>query len=219
MAEIRWFGHNCFRIRAREATVLSDPVGRQTGFSLPKQTVDVVTISRDHPATANLDALKPPAAGAPPPTIIRGPGEYEVHDVFVTGIRTYHDDQDGAARGHNTVYLLELEGMVVCHLGDLGHTMTEEQAEAMPKVDVVMIPIGGGGVLDPTKAAEVVAQLEPKLVIPMHYATAQGDKTLGALEPFCKELGIAVPPAEDKLTLRQSDLAETMRVLPLAVST
>ncbi len=218
MAEFRWFGHNCFRIRAREATVLTDPVGRQTGYALPKQTADVVTISHDHPGHANLDAVRSTAAGATPPTVLRGPGEYEVHGVFVTAIRTYHDEQRGAERGRNTVYLFELEGMVVCHLGDLGHGLSEEQAQAMANVGVLLVPIGGGGVLDATKAAEVVAQLGPKLVIPMQYATPQGDRALAGLEPFCKELGLEVPPSEDKLVLRSSDLGETLRVAVLAVA-
>ncbi len=209
MAEFRWFGHNCFRIRAREATVLTDPVGRGTGYPLPKQTADVVTLSHDHPGHANLDAVKQPYA------LLRGPGEYEVHDVFVTGIRTYHDDAKGAERGYNTVYLIELENLVVCHLGDLGHPLTEEQAEAMANVDVLLVPVGGGDVLDPAKAAEIVAQLEPKLVVPMQYATTQGDKQLGGLEPFCKELGVEVPAGEEKLSLRQSDLGDTMRLVAL----
>ncbi len=209
MAEFKWFGHNCFRIRAREATVLTDPVGRATGYTLPKQTADIVTLSHDHPGHANLDAVKPDFA------TLRGPGEYEVHGVFVTGIRTYHDAAKGAERGYNTVYLIELEGMVVCHLGDLGHPLTEEQAEAMDDLDVLLVPAGGGPVLDPAQAAEVVGQLGPKLVIPMQYATPQGDKKRGGLEPFCKELGVEVPPGEDKLVLRPADLGETMRLVAL----
>ncbi len=209
MAEFKWFGHNCFRIRAREATVLTDPVGRGTGYSLPKQTADVVTISHEHPGHTNLDAVKPEFA------TVRGPGEYEVHDVFVTGIRTYHDAGHGAERGYNTVYLIEVEGMVVCHLGDLGHPLTEDQAEVMANVDILMVPAGGGTVLEPAQAAEIVGQLAPKIVIPMQYATAQGDKGLGGLEPFCKELGVEVPAGEEKLVLRQSDLGEAMRLVAL----
>ncbi len=209
MAEFKWFGHNCFRIRAREATVLTDPVDRTTGYVMPKQTADVVTISHDHPGHVNFGAVKPTYA------TVQGPGEYEIHDVFITGIRTYHDDARGAERGYNTVYLIELEGMVICHLGDLGHSLTEEQAEAMSHVDVLLVPAGGGPVLDPAKAAEIVGQLEPKLVIPMQYATAQGDKSLGGLEPFCKELGKEPPVAEEKLVLRQTDLGETLRLVAL----
>ena len=210
MAEFRWFGHNCFRVRAREATVLTDPVGRNTGYAMGKQTADIVTVSHDHPGHANLDAVKPEFA------LINGPGEYEVHDVFVTGIRTYHDPATGAERGRNTVYLIELEGLVICHLGDLGHPLSEDQAEVMANVDVLLVPAGGGGVIEPSQAAEVVAQLAPKLVIPMQYATPKGDKALGALEPFCKALGVEVPPLEDKLALRQTDLGETMRLVALS---
>ena len=209
MAEFRWFGHNCFRIKAREATVLTDPLDRVTGYVMPKQTADVVTISHDHPGHANLNAVKPEFA------TVNGPGEYEIHDVFITGIRTYHDDARGAERGYNTVYLIELEGMVICHLGDLGHALTEEQAETMSKVDILLVPAGGGNVIDPVKAAELIGQIEPKIVIPMQYAAGGGDRSLGTLEAFCKQLGVEVPTPEEKLTLRQSDLGETTRVIAL----
>ncbi len=209
MAEFRWFGHNCFRIKAREATILTDPVDRVTGYLMPKQTADIVTVSHEHAGHANLNGVKPEYE------IVRGPGEYEMHDVFITGIRTYHDTMRGKERGYNTVYLIELEGMVICHLGDLGHALTEEQAEAMSNIDVLLVPAGGGAVVAPAQAAEITGQLEPKVVIPMQYATAQGDGKLGELEPFCKLLGVAMPTAEDKLVLRQSDLGETMRLVVL----
>lgn len=210
MAEFRWFGHNCFRIRAREATILTDPVGRRTGYTLPKATpADLITLSHEGSAAVSVDGLKTEAA------ILRGPGEYEIHDVFVTGIRTFQDDKRGAERGHNTVYLIEVEGMVVCHLGNLGHVLNEEQAEAMTNVDILLVPVGGGGALEPSVAAEVVTQIAPKLVIPMRYATSQGDRELKGVEPFCKELGVEVPAPEEKLTIRQSELGETIRVVPL----
>ncbi len=209
MAEFKWYGHNCFRIRAKEATVLTDPVGRGTGYLLPKQTADVVTLSDQDPANANVDAIKPEF------TTVSGPGEYEVHDVFVTGIRTYRDTEQGRERGHNTVYLIEIEGMRVGHLGDLGHPLSEEQAEAMANVDVLLVPVGGGDVLEPAQAAEIIGQLEPKIVVPMRFATAQGDRELGTLEPFCKELGVEVPVPIEKLVVRQADLAEALRVTAL----
>jgi L-ascorbate metabolism protein UlaG (beta-lactamase superfamily) len=209
MAEFRWYGHNCFRIRAREATIITDPVGRATGYALPKQAADIVTISHDHPGHTNLDAIRPEYQ------IVRGPGEYEMHDVFITGIRTYHDPHRGAERGYNTVYLFEIEGMVVCHLGDLGHSLTTEQAEALGDPDILLIPAGGGTVIDAATAAEIVSQLEPKVVIPMQFATAIGDHDLGTVEAFCKHLGVQMPAAEDKAVLRQTDLGETMRLVVL----
>jgi L-ascorbate metabolism protein UlaG (beta-lactamase superfamily) len=209
MAEIRWYGHNCFRIRAKEATVIVDPVGRQTGYVLAKQTADVVVISHDHAGHANLNAIKPEFQ------VVRGPGEYEMHDAFITGIRTYHDAEKGTVHGYNTAYMIELEGMHFCHLGDLGHALTEEQMEVLATCDVLMIPVGGGTVMSVEVAAEMIGQLEPKVVIPMQYATAIGDKSLGGLEPFCKALGVQVPAAEEKLSLRSSELTETMRLVVL----
>ena len=110
MAEFRWYGHNCFRIRGKDAVVMTDPVGKKTGFALAKQTADIVTVSSPQPEHANLAAVKPEFE------TIDGPGEYEMHDIFVTGIRTYHDEAKGKERGHNTAYLIEVEGMVICHL-------------------------------------------------------------------------------------------------------
>lgn len=211
MAEIRWYGHNCFRIRGNDAVVLTDPVGRETGYALAKQTADIVTVSSRQPANANLAAIKPEF------DTIDGPGEYEIHDVFITGIRTHLDDAGGSLRGHNTTYLIELDGMVICHLGDLGHTLSEEDAEAMTDVDVLLVPAGSRH-LDPARAAEVVSQLEPKIVIPMQYATAGGDKDLVGLDAFSRNLGVSAPEPEEKLTFKESDLGDAMRLVVLAVS-
>ncbi|MBA2595356.1 MAG: MBL fold metallo-hydrolase [Chloroflexia bacterium] len=211
MAEFRWYGHNCFRIRGKDAVVMTDPVGKGTGFSLAKQTADVVTVSSAQPELANLAAVKPEF------DTIDGPGEYEIHDVFVTGIRTHRDEELGTVRGHNTSYLIELDGMVICHLGDLGHALTEEHAEAMTDVDVLLIPAGSRH-LDPARAAEIAGQLTPKVVIPMQYASGSGDRDLLGLESFCRNLGVAVPAAEEKLTVKPSDLGDTMRLVVLAVS-
>jgi L-ascorbate metabolism protein UlaG (beta-lactamase superfamily) len=209
MAEFRFLGHNCVRIKAREATVLTDPVGRNTGYVMAKQTADIVTISHDHPGHANLAAVKPDYQ------VVRGPGEYEMHEVFITGIRTYHDAEQGKQRGYNTSYLIELEGLRIVHLGDLGHPLSTEQTEALDDCDVLLVPVGGGNIISPEQAAETIGLLGPKVVIPLQYATAIGDKKLGDLAPFCKSLGVDVPAAEEKLVLRHSDLGETVRVVAL----
>src|SRR5687767_214028 len=115
MAEIKWFGHACFRLRTREATIMTDPVPRSTGYKVDKQRADIVTLSHEDPAHTALELI------SNPPKLVNGPGEYEMSEVFITGIRTYHDDKRGSERGRNTAYLFELEDLVVCHLGDLGH--------------------------------------------------------------------------------------------------
>lgn len=209
MAEIRWYGHNCFRIRAREATVIVDPVHRSTGYAMGKQNADIVALSNAQPGSRNLAAIRPEFQ------TVEGPGEYEIHDVFLTGVRTYHDDQHGKELGYNTCYVIELEGLKIGHLGSLGHTLTTEQVEALSAVDVLMAPAGGGNVLPFEKVVEMITELTPKVVIPMRYATAIGDKELGELEPFCKQLGVEIPAAEEKLVIRHSDLTESMRLVIL----
>jgi L-ascorbate metabolism protein UlaG (beta-lactamase superfamily) len=211
MAEIRWYGHNCFRIKGKDAVVLTDPVGKSTGFALAKQTADLVTVSSPQPEHSNLGAVKPEYK------TIGGPGEYEIHDVFVTGVRTHLDDANGQKLGHNTAYLIELDGMVICHLGDLGHTLSAEQAEVMSDVDILLVPAGGKN-LDPARAAEITSQLTPKVVIPMQFATKTGDKDLTGLEAFARNLGVDLPPSEEKLAVKSSDLGETMRLVVLGVS-
>ncbi|CAN5527476.1 MBL fold metallo-hydrolase [soil metagenome] len=209
MAEFRWFGHNCFRIKAREATILTDPVGKNTGFSMSRQTADIVTISHDHPGHTNLNVVKPEFKE------IRGPGEYEMNDVFVTGIRTYHDSESGATLGYNTVYLIEVEGMVVCHLGDLGHPLQADQIEEMSRCDILLIPVGGGPLISADQAAEIVSLFEPRVIIPMQFATSTGDLDRMSLEPFVKALGVAAPDPIEKFSVRSSELTDTLRLVVL----
>lgn len=209
MAEIKWFGHGCFRVRGREATIVMDPVGRSTGYALPKQKADIVTISHDHPGHNATGQVQDGYF------LIDGPGEYEVSDVFITGIRTFHDTQGGKEHGFNTLYLVELEEMRICHLGDLAHPLSEQQLEGLDDVDVLLVPVGGGKALDAPGATEVIGQIEPKIVIPMHYRTANGDQNLEALDRFCKELGVEQMTPQEKLTVRKSDLPETVKVVIL----
>ena len=209
MAEIKWFGHACFRLRARDATILTDPVPRSFGYKIDKQRADIVTLSHDDPGHTAMELF------SNSPKLVSGPGEYEMNDVFITGIRTYHDEQNGAERGRNTAYLYQLEDIIVCHLGDLGHALTEEQVESLSSVDVLIVPVGGGTVLDAAKAAEVVGQLEPKMVIPMQYQTAAGDRQRDPVDRFLKEMGVNDIAPRDKLVLRASDLRETTEVVVL----
>jgi L-ascorbate metabolism protein UlaG (beta-lactamase superfamily) len=209
MAEIRWYGHTCFRIKAKEATVFTDPVSRSTGYGMGRQNADIVTLSGDE-LGKNLDAIRPEFK------IIDGPGEYEMHDVFVTGSRTYQDDKQGAELGYNTTYVIEVEGMKIGHLGNLGHTLNEAQAETLEDIDILLAPIGRESGLSDEKIAQVVTDLSPKIVIPMRYATDIGDKDLGDFTEFCRKLGIDLPEAEDKLVVKPSDLGETTRLVVLA---
>jgi L-ascorbate metabolism protein UlaG (beta-lactamase superfamily) len=208
MAEIRWHGHTCFRIKAKEATIITDPVDRSTGYGMGKHNADIVTLSSDE-LGKNLNAVRPEFQ------TIDGPGEYEMHDVFVTGGRTFQDDKNGAERGYNTTYVIEVEGLKIGHLGNIGHSLSEAQSEVLEGVDILLAPTGGEEGLSYDRAAEMVTELSPKLVIPMRYATAIGDRNLGDVQAFCKKLGVEIPQAEDKLVVKTSDLGETMRLVVL----
>ncbi len=135
--EITWYGHSCFRLRTRQATVVTDPYQKGTGYNLPRLRADIVTISHDHPQHCNVQAVKGD------PKVISGPGEYEVKGLFVIGIPTFHDGRQGKLRGPNTVYLFALEDLTICHLGDLGHVPTQSQIEDLGDPDVLLIPVGG----------------------------------------------------------------------------
>ncbi len=212
MAEITWLGHACFRIRGREAVVLTDPVGRDSGYDMGYPAADIVTVSHDHPNHRALELVKPGFHA------ITGPGEYEIKDVFIRGIRTYHDTEKGAKLGKNTVYLVEIEDLLICHLGDLGHPLTEEQSESMSSVDVLIVPVGGGPTLDSTAAAELVGQIEPAMVIPMQYRTEFGDFDREPVDQFLKKFGITEIEVKDRLNIKKSDLGESVEVLVLRPS-
>lgn len=207
MAEIRWFGHNCFRIKSREATVLMDPVGKKTGYTVSKQTADIVTVSHEHPGHNNVAMVKPEYA------LINGPGEYELNNIFVTGIRTYHDKVKGAERGYNTIYELDMDGMRIAHLGDLGHTPDEQSIERIESIDILFVPAGGGPLLSPSEIAELVGTISPKMVIPMQFRTGKGDTNREPVDAFCKHLGIEIPNAVDKLNVKASDLSDQMQLV------
>ncbi len=206
--EIVWLGHSCFRIRGREATIVTDPCPPATGYAIGKPTADIVTISHHH---SNHDYTK---AVAGSPVVLDAPGEYEIHGAFITAVPTYHDDQKGSERGRNLAFIVEMEDIRVCHLGDLGHAPTAEQAEEMTGADVLLVPVGGGTTIDGAKAAEVVNLLEARLVIPMHYRTEALKDGLDPPDRFLKEMEVTSLEPQPKLSVNRSGIpSETQVVL------
>jgi L-ascorbate metabolism protein UlaG (beta-lactamase superfamily) len=207
--EIVWQGHSCFRIRSREATIVTDPCPPASGYTIGKPTADIVTISHHHPNHSFLKAV------AGKTTVLDGPGEYEISGAFVTGISTYHDDKRGEENGSNLVFIMEMEDIKLCHLGDLGHSPTAEQAEEMTGVDILFVPIGGNTTLDGVRAAEVVSLLEARLVIPMHYKTEAYKGDLETPDRFLKEMGVTAHEPQPKLSITRSALPQTTQVMVL----
>jgi len=213
LAEITWLGHASFRIKSKDAIIIADPYDRGLGLGTLNQKADIVTISHEHPHHNTLTGVKGE------PFVIRGPGEYEVKGVFVTGVWSFADGEGGKDLGRNNVFLFHLDDLVVCHLGALGHTLNSHQLEALGDVDVLMVPVGGHTALSATKASEVISQLEPKIVIPMHYSTGRESVDLDTLDKFMKEMGLKEWTPQDKLAIKSSDLDETTQVIVLEART
>lgn len=208
--DIWWYGHACFRLKSREGTVLTDPYPGSLGLKPPRIDPDVVTVSHAHPNHSDLSGLK---AGY---TLIQEPGEYEVSQIFITGIWTYHDEVKGAERGRNTVYLLEMDDLRVCHLGDLGHMPSDEMVEELGDVDVLLIPVGAHATIGAAVASEVVSMLEPRLVIPMHYALPNSKARLDPVDKFLKEMALRPTGTEDALKVSRSSLPVETQVALLS---
>jgi L-ascorbate metabolism protein UlaG (beta-lactamase superfamily) len=207
--EISWLGHSCFRIRGSHATIITDPYPPSLGYSLGKPTARIVTVSHQHSGHSYVQGV----GGGP--RSVTGPGEYEISGVLIIGIATFHDREKGKKRGKNTVYLLDVDEIAVCHLGDLGHVLTAEQVEELGDVDVLLLPVGGVSTIDAPMAAEVVRQLEPKVVVPMHYKTEALSWELEPVERFLKEIGVEQVVSQPKLSFTKSSLPASTQVFLL----
>jgi L-ascorbate metabolism protein UlaG (beta-lactamase superfamily) len=207
--EISWLGHSCFRIKGAHATLITDPYSAGLGYSLGKPTARIVTVSHNHPGHCYSDGV------GGQPKVVSQPGEYEINDVLIIGIATFHDGEGGRKRGKNIVYLMEIDEVAVCHLGDLGHVLTNEQIEDIGNVDVLLLPVGGVSTLNAPMAAEVVRQLEPKVVIPMHYKTPALNRELEPVDRFLKEIGAKQLTSQPKLSISKSNLPASSQVFLL----
>lgn len=212
--EITYLGHSSFKLRGKSVTVVTDPYDVSIGIKFPKHTsADIVTVSHDHNDHNAANTVE----GSP--FVVAGPGEYEVKGVGIVGIGVFHDDAGGAKRGKNTIYRIELDGISIVHLGDLGHTLTSDQVDGLDGVDILLIPVGGVYTIDAKIAREVVGAIEPSVVIPMHYNRAGLDqKTFGTLAPvvtFLKEMGKENIAPVPKLSVTKDTLPEELQVVVL----
>ena len=202
-------GHSCFRIKGSQAVIITDPFPPDLGYSLGKPTANIVTVSHQHPSHSFVQGV------GGEPRIVQGPGEYEISGVLIIGVATFHDAEGGQKRGKNTVYLMEVDGISVCHLGDLGHVLTAEQVEEIGDVDVLLLPVGGVSTIGAPMAAEVIRQLEPNAVVPMHYKTPEINRELEPVENFLKEMGIEQIDPRPKLSVSKSNLPASTQVFLL----
>ncbi|MFA4999980.1 MAG: MBL fold metallo-hydrolase [Patescibacteria group bacterium] len=210
---ITWQGHSCFKIQDKigpdGVTVATDPFNKESGLKVPNFEADIVTVSHQHADHNNISALRGD------PFIIDCAGEYDFKGVLIEGIDSYHDEKRGAERGDNIIYRIEIDDISIAHLGDLGHILDNAQIEKLSGTDILLIPVGGVHTLDAAKAVEVISQIEPRIVIPMHYGVKELKWKIDPVEKFIKEIGLT-PTYEEKLKISKKELpAEDMELVIL----
>lgn len=208
---ITYYGLSCFKIQSGETVLAVDPFSKESGLTPPRFEAHAVLVTHDHENHNNLESL----AGAP--FKITGPGEYEFKGILVRGIESFHDNKNGRSKGKNTIYIIEWEGMRLAHMGDYGETsLRSEIQETVGTPDILFLPVGGADTIDGEAAAKLVNQIEPRIIIPMHYKVAGLKSKPDGVEVFMKEMGEKVD-AEEKLTIKKNALpaAEESRIVIL----
>ncbi|MBI2590332.1 MAG: MBL fold metallo-hydrolase [Candidatus Blackburnbacteria bacterium] len=208
--DITWLGHSSFRIKGKNASIVTDPFDPSVGLKFPKVEADMVTVSHDH-----QDHNQSRLVGGNP-KVITGPGEYEIREVSIFGIPSYHDSNNGRERGPNTIYTISIDGMHLCHLGDLGHKLTQDQLGEIGNIDILFVPVGGVYTIDAQVAVEVVTAIEPKVVIPMHYKVPGLKYELAEVSGFVKEIGME-PAKVDKYSVTPDKLPEERQLIVLEI--
>lgn len=201
---ITWHGFSCFSIQTKtagqdQATLVIDPYDNNTGLRFPRTlTADLVASSEDRSYANNTSAVDGN------PFIITNPGEYEVRGIFVYGI-----DAPREGRGtHRLLFQIAAEGMAITHLGALDRALTSEELEHFENTDILLLPVGGGDVLDPKRAGAIISQIEPRIVIPMFYDLPNIKQKLQKVDGFLKEVGVGKMETVPRLKIERKDLSQ-----------
>ncbi|MCW5876900.1 MAG: MBL fold metallo-hydrolase [Anaerolineales bacterium] len=207
--EITWYGHSCFRVTERGMpTVVADPYDHASvGYKPLKLKGDIVTVSHDAPGHNFANGVKGSQWQ------LRGPGEYEIGGVFITAVPMREGSEE-----RNIVFVFDYDGVSVAHLGDMQKPPTQTQIETIGNVDVLLVPVGGGNALSAGKAAEVVAMIEPGIVVPMHYKTNGSTLKLNPVKPFLQDMGVTDEKAEPSLKIAKANVPSETRVVVLEAS-
>ena len=206
--DINWLGHSCFRLRAGDVALITDPYPDSIGLHMGEPSALAVTISHQHENHSHWEGV------LGDPKLLRGPGEYELSGVYITGIMT--DAGNGSPQGaRNTAYLIEMDSLRLCHVGDARSTLSTRQVEQLTPVDVLFLPAGGICTVEVPQAIEIVRSLEPKVVIPMHYLTPGLRVELGAVDGLLREMGLRDVQPQGRLSISASSLPQELRVVVL----
>jgi L-ascorbate metabolism protein UlaG (beta-lactamase superfamily) len=208
--DIIWYGHACCGLFGETTRVITDPYDESLGISPPRLSADIVTVSHRSPRHSAVQSVSGEFK------VVDRPGEYEIGGIFITGNALYPggiSETDHLAQ-RNIIFVYEIGGIKVCHLGDLSHVPTPSQMEMLASVDVLLVPVGGGRSLNAAQAAELVSLIEPSIVVPIHYALPNMSIILDPVDRFLKEMGSTQREGQAKLSLRSGSLPlETQVVL------
>ncbi len=206
---MRWWGHACFEVRSSLTMVFDPHDGGGIGLSAPRVKADIVLASHRHYDHADGIRL---VAKEGAQTIVGEPGEREVGGVRIKGVLTFHDPEEGRLRGVNVVYVVETEGIRLCHLGDLGHIPSDGQLREIGDVDIAFVPVGGVYTIDAREADEVIKRMRPRIVVPMHYFVRGLRVRISGVEDFLKNKTNIRMLRADSFEVRVEDLPEETEI-------
>lgn len=210
--KIKWFGQSCFMITSRSGMkVLTDPYKKMLGYKLPEMEANIVSTSHNHSDHNNINVVKSSFVH------INEPGDFSKHGIEIKGVQTFHDKTSGAKRGKNTVYNFNIDDINLCHCGDLGHILNSDQIEEIGNVDILLLPVGGLATINAFDAVQVMKQLNPTIVIPMHYRTkALGlmGYMFGKVDKFISASGLKVKEYEE-LELNKANIKDYSGIVVL----
>ncbi|MDD4995206.1 MAG: MBL fold metallo-hydrolase [Patescibacteria group bacterium] len=213
--QISWHGLACFEITAKiggeDVTLVTDPYQNSTGLRFPRTlSADTVLVSENRPEQNNVESI------AGNPFIIKHPGEYEIGGVFIYGINIFKND-NGVKEGRRPlIYRIEMEGITIAHLGTMYRELSDDELAKLRQIDILTLPVGGGPVISPEQADNLVSQIEPRIVLPMYYGSPNLKEKLEKIDKFCKEIGVCQTERPNKFKISKKDLPqEDMRVIIL----
>jgi L-ascorbate metabolism protein UlaG (beta-lactamase superfamily) len=213
--KIKWYGHSAFMITSDHGVkIITDPYesggyGGQLSYGQIKDQADIVSISHDHADHNDIKSL----SGSP--EIVKNSGSQTAKGISIKGISTYHDSSRGSERGTNTVFTFSIDGMKICHLGDLGHILDKKDLSEIGPVDILLIPVGGYFTIDPKEATKVAEQIKPRVLIPMHFKTDQCGFPIAPVEDFLKGKLNQMRPKMSEVAFEKNTLPQKMEIIVL----
>lgn len=208
--KIKWLGHSCFLLTSKAGTrILTDPFDERAGYALPAVEADIVTTSHNHYDHGNVGVVKGDFEH------LDKPGRFSKDGVEVSGISTFHDESGGTKRGSNIVFKFDIDGIRICHCGDLGHVLLPEQVQEIGEVDVLLVPVGGTYTVDAKGACEVRKQLEPAVTIPMHFKTELLSFPIDGVNRFLAAAGGGEMSGKQEIEVSKENLHEFPGILVL----